>query len=267
MRPPCLAPPHCLRGARAPRGRGRSRRDTDGRRGGGSSPTSSWSRMAFSCSSFLAQYRASSSGMSATQPPPSPAPRSQDMEHGDTGTPCWESGKAGVDGWPCTPRPGAASGWGRPWQELSWVLPQGPWGLPEKQTWDSVCLISLCSHLSHLSSVSVICLSCLCPPPASQPLSLQGPAGRPRPEPVGDRRPLWQVTAGCAQLHKLCTAHPTPAPRGSSKRVSSRMRWQVGSLVPQISLSAMMTCESSVSHSPGPSWGRGKGAQGRGGTL
>lgn len=43
------------------------------------------------------------------------------------------------------------------------------------------------------------------------------------------------------------------APRGSSKRVSSSTRCRVGSLVPQISLSVMMTCESSVSHSPGPS--------------
>lgn len=42
-------------------------------------------------------------------------------------------------------------------------------------------------------------------------------------------------------------------PRGSSKRVSSSTRCNVGSLVPQISLSVMMTCESSVSHSPGPS--------------
>ena len=52
---------------------------------------------------------------------------------------------------------------------------------------------------------------------------------------------------------------PTPpqphSPKGSSKRVSRRMRWKVGSLVPQISLSAMMTCESRVSHSPGPSCG------------
>lgn len=43
------------------------------------------------------------------------------------------------------------------------------------------------------------------------------------------------------------------SPRGSSKRVSSSTRWRVGSLVPQISLSVMMTWESSVSHSPGPS--------------
>lgn len=43
------------------------------------------------------------------------------------------------------------------------------------------------------------------------------------------------------------------SPRGSSKRVSSNTRCKVGSLVPQISLSVMMTCESSVSHSPGPS--------------
>lgn len=43
------------------------------------------------------------------------------------------------------------------------------------------------------------------------------------------------------------------APSGSSKRVSRRMRWKVGSLVPEISLSVMMTWESSVSHSPGPS--------------
>lgn len=42
-------------------------------------------------------------------------------------------------------------------------------------------------------------------------------------------------------------------PSGSSKRVSSRTRWNVGSFVPQISLSSMMTCESRVSHSPGPS--------------
>lgn len=42
-------------------------------------------------------------------------------------------------------------------------------------------------------------------------------------------------------------------PRGSSKRVSSSTRWSVGSLVPQISLSVMMTWESNVSHSPGPS--------------
>lgn len=44
-------------------------------------------------------------------------------------------------------------------------------------------------------------------------------------------------------------------PSGSSKRVSRRMRWKVGSLVPEISLSVMMTWESSVSHSPGPSCG------------
>lgn len=43
------------------------------------------------------------------------------------------------------------------------------------------------------------------------------------------------------------------SPRGSSKRVSSSTRWRVGSLVPQISLSVMITWESSVSHSPGPS--------------
>lgn len=43
------------------------------------------------------------------------------------------------------------------------------------------------------------------------------------------------------------------SPRGSSKRVSRSTRWRVGSLVPQISLSVMMTWESSVSHSPGPS--------------
>lgn len=42
-------------------------------------------------------------------------------------------------------------------------------------------------------------------------------------------------------------------PSGSSKRVSSSTRCRVGSLVPQISLSVMMTWESSVSHSPGPS--------------
>lgn len=47
--------------------------------------------------------------------------------------------------------------------------------------------------------------------------------------------------------------HP---PNGSSKRVSRRMRWKVGSLVPEISLSVIMTCESRVSHSPGPSCGK-----------
>lgn len=44
-------------------------------------------------------------------------------------------------------------------------------------------------------------------------------------------------------------------PSGSSKRVSSSSRWKVGSLVPQISFSAIMALESSVSHWPGPSWG------------
>lgn len=56
------------------------------------------------------------------------------------------------------------------------------------------------------------------------------------------------------ESHSL--GHP---PSGSSKRVSRRMRWKVGSLVPEISLSVMMTWESSVSHSPGPSCRVGMG--------
>lgn len=43
-------------------------------------------------------------------------------------------------------------------------------------------------------------------------------------------------------------------PSGSSKRVSSSNLWKVGSLVPQISFSAIITLESSVNHWPGPSW-------------
>ncbi len=43
-------------------------------------------------------------------------------------------------------------------------------------------------------------------------------------------------------------------PNGSSNRVSKSTRWNVGSLVPQISFSAIMTWESKVSHSPGPSY-------------
>lgn len=58
-------------------------------------------------------------------------------------------------------------------------------------------------------------------------------------------------------LHLLITSHIdvtiNSSPRGSSKRVSSSTRCSVGSLVPQISLSDMITWESSVSHSPGPS--------------
>lgn len=42
-------------------------------------------------------------------------------------------------------------------------------------------------------------------------------------------------------------------PSGNSKRVSSSSLWNVGSLVPQISFSAMITLESRVSHWPGPS--------------
>jgi len=48
-------------------------------------------------------------------------------------------------------------------------------------------------------------------------------------------------------------------PNGSSNRVSKSTRWNVGSLVPQISFSAIMTWESKVSHCPGPSYNaRGK---------
>lgn len=66
-------------------------------------------------------------------------------------------------------------------------------------------------------------------------------------------RIVWTY-AGLAVLLGPRTPPPN-SPKGSSKRVSRRMRWKVGSLVPQISLSAMITWESRVSHSPGPSWG------------
>lgn len=61
------------------------------------------------------------------------------------------------------------------------------------------------------------------------------------------------------------SVHPGQhVPSGSSKRVSRRMRWKVGSLVPEISLSVMMTWESRVSHSPGPSCRESAGGQQRG---
>lgn len=125
--------------------------------------TSSWSLMALSCSSFLAQYLASSSGISVRAKTPAGA------------------------------------------------------------------------QTSHKTAFKLL-------GPQDQTLS---PSSKADEQPWGSEQGKHSlgVRAGMGQ-------HP---PSGSSKRVSRRMRWKVGSLVPEISLSVMMTCESSVSHSPGPS--------------
>lgn len=145
----------------------------------------SWSLMAFSCSSFLAQYRASSSGMSA--------------------------GKNTVNKFVCS-------------THETLTLAVSSFRFPEVMN----------ELLNSGRRISVVLAA------------VEVKIWAPRESEELDKCRIKHQARGMRLGWKA-------EPSGSSKRVSSSSRWKVGSLVPQISFSAMIALESRVSHWPGPS--------------